>query len=215
MADQPSGAQANAPVTDEGIALAQEYDKARDERVAAANETDEIGEGRTFVGNGGAVQTGTGQLGQTSQYVGKGDLSDLDYVLQAKGLDEAPGAVGDGPREADGDPSWTAQSARAFVDPAGQDIPGQTFTLDELPDPAVVSDSILPAHAIPAALVVDAQVTDSLNASQERGGDLGTSPKAEGNERPVANANRDDDPEKRGQAADKVVRPADKVKSKP
>lgn len=176
MPEQPQGAQANAPVTDEGIALAEQYDKATDERLAAQEDT-EIGEGVKLVG-AGAVVVGDGQLGQTSMFVGKNTDDDAEFVRGVKGLDRAFVGAGtdteNGPREATSSGAWTAQSARAYVEENALDVPGQTFTVDELPDPRVVSASTLPSFQIPGTLVVEEGVTDTLNTGQERGVELGS-----------------------------------------
>lgn len=180
----------NAPSTEEGLKIAAEYDdnraKAADER--ADDKGDELADNRNVVG--GVVVTGgvATPLGAVTQFPGASDRLGVDSVdaggeaaRVAKGLD-TDGVVGD-------DSTWTAQSALPYTASNAQDVPGQTYTAEELPDPAVVAASSLPSHAIPADLVVDAVRTDDINPSQERGGDVGTAPQAPGN--PSADADAD------------------------
>ena len=175
MPEQPSGAQANSDVTEAGLRLGEEYDENR--RQAAedrANDVEEIEEGRE-VQQGAVVATGTAPVLLKTQFPGaakRGLADDIDSggiaARAAKGL-PTDGVVTD-------DTTWTAQSAVSYVSGNAEDVPGQTFTVDELPDPAVVNASGLGAHTIPATLVVDAVRTDNLNTSQEAGGDAGTAP---------------------------------------
>jgi len=174
MPEQPSGAQANADVTEEGLRIGEEYDKnrkqAEDDR---ESDVEEIEDGRVVQGTG--VVTGTAPTMLKTQYPGaalRGLADDADgggvAVRAAKGL-----PTDDVVTE---DTTWTAQSATAYVSSNAENVPGQTFSVDELPDPAVVNASALPSHVIPAELVVDAVKTDNLNTSQEAGGDAGTAP---------------------------------------
>ena len=173
-----NSAPANADVTAEDAKIGAEYDKAREQRVEDdAKASKKLGENRSL--QGGVVVTGTEVLGTQSLFPGADRIKGVDKVDQggaalraSKGLDTG-GVHGD-------DTTWTAQSAKAYVADNAADVPGQTFRLDELPDPRVVAASSLPAHTIPADLVVDKKVTDNLNTSQERGGDLATGPKKDG-----------------------------------
>lgn len=174
MPDQPSGAQPNADVTEAGQRLGEEYDKNREKRAdEQSKDSEKLGEGRNRVG--GAVVTGEGYTGEVTTFPGAGlrglagDHTEGGVAARAaKGLDTDGITVEDS--------TWTAQSAVAYVSSNAEDVPGQTFTADELPDAAVVGPSALPAHSIPAHLVVDDARTDSVSPSQERGGDLGTAP---------------------------------------
>lgn len=167
--------QSNAPSTEEGIKLGREYDenraKAAEDR--ANDDGKSLGDGRVEVG--GAVVTGSGSpLGTETLFPGAKDRFDGvedatqggQAVRASKGLDTDDVTVEDS--------TWTAQSAHPYVSANAGDVPGQTFTPDELPDPEVVDASPLPAHAIPANLVVDSARTDDISPSQERGGDAGT-----------------------------------------
>lgn len=173
---QPNGAMANQDVSEGyGSDVREEYDRGREERLEAQNTTQELGESREL--RGGAVVTGTSPTMLQTQFPG----------AALRGLAENENAGGVAARAAkglatddviaDGDTSWTAQSARPFLEANAQDVPGQTFRAEELPDPLVVNASNLPSHTIPSGLVVDVEVkTDNLNTSQE-GGDLGTGPR--------------------------------------
>lgn len=169
------GQMENADVRDRAETTGDEYDKARLARVQELdNATEEDGEGRAV--QPGAVVTGTNARGDlVTQFPGaaeRGLASSVDdgdaAARAAKGLDTE--------NIAQEDSTWTAQSAVGYVGgPEG--VPGQTYTLEQLPDPNVVNGSGLPAHTIPADLVVDAVVTDDINASQEAGGDVATAPR--------------------------------------
>lgn len=174
--DQPKGAQPNADVAEGfGSDLGKEYDANREQRAKElAEASEELGESREL--RPGAVVSGTAPVASTETlYPGAALRSLADdersggvAARAAKGLDTGDITTEDG--------SWTAQSAQPFVSSNAEDVPGQTFTVDELPDPRVVDASILPSHTIPSALVVDAVKTDNLNTSQEAGGDAGTAP---------------------------------------
>lgn len=165
-------APANVDVSDEDNKLGAEYDKARQDRLGTV-ESKELGDNRKV--EAGVVVTGADVLGTQTLYPGAVDRFDAaeeatngGVALRAsKGL-----ATDDVTVE---DRGWTAQSAGGYVADNAENVPGQTFTVDELPDPRVMAVSGLPAHAIPAGLVVDSAVTDSISPAQERGADLGTS----------------------------------------
>lgn len=173
--DLPKGAQPNADVAEGfGSDRREDYDADRAKRAEASQESEQLGDSREL--QGGVVKTGTSPTLLETQFPGAelrglADSSTNGGVAAraAKGL-STEGVVA----EADG--SWTAQSAQPFVESNAADVPGQTFVVDELPDPLVVNASNLPTHTIPAGLVVDAVRTDNLNTSQERGGDAGTAP---------------------------------------
>lgn len=161
-------APANADVTQEDIEIGKEYDKSRAERVEAQGDGEKLGDDRVV--QNGVVVTGAEVLGTQTLYPGAEDVAAPGVALRAsKGLDTEDVTVED--------TTWTAQSAQPYVASNAEDVPGQTFTVDELPDPRVMAASGLPAHTIPAPLVVDAAVTDSIHPGQERGADLGTSNK--------------------------------------
>jgi len=162
-----TSAPANADVTAEDTEIGEEYDRARAERVEA-DDTEKLDDDRVI--KGGVVVTGAEVLGTTTLYPGAEKVSEPGAaVREAKGLPTDDVTLED--------TTWTAQSAKPYVASNAEDVPGQTFTVDELPDPRVMAASGLPAHTIPAALVVDAAPTDSIHPGQERGADLGTSNK--------------------------------------
>jgi hypothetical protein len=179
--DQPKGAQPNADVAEGfGGERGKEYDAAREQRAKELeNASEQLGDSREL--RPGAVVSGTAPLTSVETLYPGAELRGLadDAVSggvaarAAKGLDTGDITTEDG--------SWTAQSALPYVSSNAEDVPGQTFTVDELPDPRVVDASILPSHTIPADLVVDAVKTDNLNTSQERGGDAGTAPAKDDN----------------------------------
>lgn len=165
---------ANADVSQEDIEIGKEYDK---NRLAAAEKDDskELGENRKL--QAGVVVTGTEVQGTRTLLPGAVDRFDgVEQATDAGVAYRASKGLSTDDVTAE-DTTWTAQSALPYVSSNAEDVPGQTFRVDELPDPRVMAASGLPAHAIPASLVVDDAITDSLNTSQERGGDLGTSPK--------------------------------------
>jgi hypothetical protein len=176
--------QANADVSAEGIKLGEEYDKNRAQAAEdRANSSESLGEGRSK--NVGAVITGdplNGVRGTETTFPGAAQRGLADdgtsasggvIARAAKGLDTGDVTVDD--------TTWTAQSASGYVPSNAQNVPGQTYSLDELPDPAVVAASGLPAHQIAEGLVVDAVRTDDINSSQERPSDVGTAPQAPNN----------------------------------
>ena len=188
----PDGAQANADVSEEGQKVAEEYDKSTEERLQAQkDDSEELGEGVMRLG--GADETGSvivsgvsgplesvGDLGVGLQTTFPGLLARYGTADAGTGVRLAKWLPTTG-IVAESANSWTAQSANAFAPSNTQDVVGQTFTSEELPDAATVTASKLPAHAIPSGLVVNpsdarALLEDSLNSSQD-GGDLGTAPK--------------------------------------
>lgn len=188
----PKGAPTNADVSAEGVEIAKEYDKQTEQRLEEQKSSnEELGEGVVRLGGAGeqgsVVVTGAsgplesvGDLGVGTQTTYPGLLARYGTSDAATGLRLSKWLPTTGivPQSAN---SWTAQSAAAFTPSNATQVVGQTFTSEELPDAAAVTASKLPAHAIPAALVVDpsdarALLEDSLNSSQD-GGDLGTAPK--------------------------------------
>jgi hypothetical protein len=165
---------------EETAKVAEEYDRATEERLEAReNDTEELSDG-VERRQGSILVDSRGHLGVGTATTFPGisaRLGTTDAAVALRRAKELPetGIV------AESSNSWTAQSASGFTPSNAGDVPGQTFTSEELPDPASVAASILPAYAIPAGLVVNPGDTralkeDSLNASQE-GGDLATGPK--------------------------------------
>lgn len=181
--DPDIGASAILSDPEESASVAKEYDKETEKRLKAQEEDEEeLGEG--VVRRQGAVlvepRSSRGDLGVGTNTTYPGisarlGTTDAGVALRrAKALPET-GIVGEASN------SWTAQSASGFVPSNLTQVPGQTVTSEELPDPNSVANSNLPAFSIPAGLVVDPPdarplLEDSLNSSQE-GGDLGTAPK--------------------------------------
>lgn len=174
MSDQNSP-QANADVTEEGIKLGEEYDRGRQERTdALANDSKELEENRSL--RTGTVVTGAPVTGTVTLFPGAAQRGLAEDATSGGVTARAAKGLDTGDVTAD-DSTWTAQSAQAYVADNAADVPGQTFTVDQLPDPAVVAVSGLPEHTIPEGLVVGDVVTDDINPTQEAGGDVGTAPR--------------------------------------
>jgi len=176
-----------ADKNDDGPDLgASEYDKGVEDRLEAeSKDQEELSEG--VLRMGGVVVTGVdgpigsrGDLGVGLQTTYPGisarfGTTDAAVALRrAKSLPET-GII------AQSSNSWTAQSAAGFTPSNATQVPGMTFTSEELPDAAVVLAAKYGAHTIPAGVVVNppdsrAMLQDSTSSSQE-GGDLGTAPK--------------------------------------
>lgn len=188
----PEGAQANADVSEEGLKVAEEYDKETEKRLSAQKEaSEELSEGVLRLGGAGeegtVVVSGAAGPLESAGDLGVGLQTTYPGISARFGTADAPTAL----RMAKWLPttgivaetanSWTAQSASAFTPSNATSVVGQTFTSEELPDAAAVLASKLPAHVMPGGLVVDPSdarplLEDSLNSSQD-GGDLGTAPK--------------------------------------
>lgn len=136
------------------------YDKARAEEVKV--ESKDLGNG--FVNVGGVIKAGTANTAAT-HFPG----------AERRGLDEnsPDGAFLKAYAEANANDEpvagWTAQSGRSYVDTDASSLPGQTYSVDELPDADVLAAAGV-AYTIPAALVVDGNVTDNISSAQERAG---------------------------------------------
>lgn len=157
--------QAGEQLNEEVRSDSQDYDQSRLEEVKAANESEDLGNGFTRVG--GVVRAGTSSSAVT-QFPGaeQRDLGDTPEGEFLRGVVER--------RDQESGPSvgWTAQSANAYngvEDGDPSTLPGQTFSVEELPDPEVVKAAGLP-YAIPANLVLEGNVTDNISSAQERAG---------------------------------------------
>ena len=177
--DPDIGASAVLSDGDETAQVAKEYDKSTEERLQALeDDVEELDEG-VQRRQGSILVDSRGDLGVgvNTTYPGiSARLGTTDAAVAVRRAKELPetGIV------AEASNSWTAQSAAGFTPSNATQVPGQTFTSEELPDPNSVANSNLPAFAIPAGLVVDPHSSrplkeDSLNGSQE-GGDLATAP---------------------------------------
>lgn len=147
---------------------AQSYDESRREEVKRANESKELGK-TGFVSVGGVIKAGTANTAAThfpgAERRGLDDSTPDGAFLKAyaEKRDSDEPQVG-----------WTVQSSGAYADEDASSLPGQTYSLDELPDADVLAAAGV-AYTIPANLVVDGNVTDNISSAQERAGTQKTS----------------------------------------